>query len=123
MLSADLLKLPELLHERQAAERLGMSADTLRRIRSRGEIAYFKIGGRPKYTEKHILDYLTRNEVPACPKSQTNDNSNSGRTGSANAQIAPNGAEHGSMPTRDRLAEHRSALMILKPQSSRSPNG
>lgn len=115
-MSADILKLPELLPERQAAARLGMSADTLRRIRSRGEIAYFKIGGRPRYTEQHIIDYLQRNEVPACPKNQRSEYSSLANIGSANDQIVPSGAAHGSMPKRDKLAEHQSALMTLRPQ-------
>jgi len=115
-MSADILKLPELLPERQAAARLGMSADTLRRIRSRGEIAYVKIGGRPRYTEQHILDYLQRNEVPACPNIQTNGHLSLASIGSADGLTARSGAEHGSTPKRDRLAEHHSALAILKPQ-------
>ena len=62
--------LPRLIAERDAAALLGVSADTLRRARQRRDIGYIMIGGRPRYTETHLQDYLARREVRPCQGSR-----------------------------------------------------
>ena len=122
--AADRCCSPDLLTERQAADALGVSIDTLRRERKRRRIGYIMIGGRPRYTDRQLAAYISLREVKPC-----DENSNqlapdkSATTGSAGGRIAPCGAERGSTPTLDRRAEHRSALMILQPPASRSRNG
>jgi hypothetical protein len=64
---ADLVELPKLLTEHQAADVLGVSVDTVRRERRRQRIAHTSIGGRIRYIEKHLADYIQSNEVAPCP--------------------------------------------------------
>lgn len=52
--------LPRLLREADAAAQLRISVVTLRRIRSRGEIAHVRIGRKAMYAEQHLLEYLER---------------------------------------------------------------
>ena len=48
--------------EIELAKLWNVSMDTLARIRARGDIGYTRIGGRIRYTEKHIQDYLEAND-------------------------------------------------------------
>src|ERR1700733_2945718 len=95
--------LPRLLSERQAADALGVSIATLRRERKRRHIGYIMIGGRPRYTDRHLAAYISVREVKPC-----DENSNqiapdrSATTVSAGGRIAPCGAERGSTPSLDR---------------------
>jgi len=50
------LRIPRLLTEREAAEALGVSPDTLTRERRRGRVTHTRIGGRIRYTEMHLSD-------------------------------------------------------------------
>lgn len=105
---------PRLMSEKEAAKRLEISPDTLRRLRFRRLIGYYDMG-RPRYTEKNLSDYLSHIEVLPCQ----NESSKLENTGLASGQTALAGAAHGSMPKHDRRAEHHSALMTLKPQKKR----
>jgi excisionase family DNA binding protein len=124
-MSAAVYIVPQLLTEREAATVLGVSVDTLRRERRRRRIGYIMIGGRPRYTPQHLRAYISLREVHPCDESSSDllAQDTSATTGLADGQTAPPGAARGSIPTSDRLAEHRSALMILQPQGSRSRSG
>ena len=52
----------KLLSRLEAAERLGVSHDTLDRLRAEGKIAYIqrKPGGKVQITEEAIAEYLAR---------------------------------------------------------------
>lgn len=55
--------LPDLLTEAEAAERLRISARTLRDMRGRGEIEYVKVGRKRFYTLAQIADFIATNSV------------------------------------------------------------
>ncbi|WP_430539683.1 helix-turn-helix domain-containing protein [Luteimonas terrae] len=57
--------LPRLLSEAEAAAYLEISEITIKRIRARGEIAHVRIGRKTRYTEQHLLEYLTAQSVPS----------------------------------------------------------
>lgn len=61
--------MPKLLTRPQAAERLGISCDTLDRLRAERKIAYIqhKPGGKVWFTEDAIAEYLIRATSPAQP--------------------------------------------------------
>jgi excisionase family DNA binding protein len=120
---AEVVRLPRLLTERQAAAECGVSTDTLRRERRRGRIGFTKVGGRVRYTDQHLSDYLKANEVAPCQGSEPTSSAGSGSGGSAAARTAPSGAARGSTPRPDRHAAHRLALRILRPPGSPSRNG
>ena len=121
-MSADLIAFPSLLTDRQAADRLGVSIDTVRRERRRGRIGFTMIAGRPRYTERHLLDYVAAGEVQPCVSSRAT-NTRLADTGSASAQAVRPGAAHDSISGLDRRAAQASALAILRPQKSRLPGG
>lgn len=50
--------------EEEAAGKLGVSEKTLKRIRGAGLIAYSPVGRKPRYTIKHLSDYLERITQP-----------------------------------------------------------
>lgn len=50
--------LPQLLSEREAAQILRCSTDTLSRERKRDRIGYTRISGRVFYTEEQLAEYL-----------------------------------------------------------------
>jgi hypothetical protein len=115
---------PHLLTEQQAADALGVSIDTLRRERKRRRIGHVMIGRRPRYTHWQLAEYVSIREVKPCDEDSNQlAPDKSATTGSASGGIAPCGAEHGSTPTLDRRAEHRSALMILQKRGPRSRGG
>ena len=60
------IPLPSLRTEQEVAKALGVSVDTIKRERRRGSIGYTKIGGRPRYTDAQIADYIKSKEVPPC---------------------------------------------------------
>ena len=58
----DWLELPDV------AKRLKVSMATMRRIKNAGLIGYFRIGGRIKFTEAQVAEYLaTVQQQPAPP--------------------------------------------------------
>jgi excisionase family DNA binding protein len=98
--------------EREAAARLGVSHDTLLRERRRGRISYTIIGGRVRYTEAHLAEYVETRTVKCRAKDRT-DPEPSPVTGSAGDPTPTNGAGPGSIATLDRLVAHHSASLIL----------
>lgn len=61
--------MPKLLTRSQAAERLGISCDTLDRLRAERKIAYIqhKPGGKVWISEDAIAEYIVRATSPAQP--------------------------------------------------------
>ncbi|NVN30598.1 helix-turn-helix domain-containing protein [Endobacter medicaginis] len=112
-------RLPRLMKEREVAVELGVSIDTVRRLRKRGEIGHTKIGDRLRYTPEHVQAYLAAGEVAPCPRVV----SRSVNTGSTSEPVPTTGAGAGSTETRARHAAHHSALATLRPPRSNSRNG
>ncbi len=115
-------ELPRLFSESEAAEILGISPATLRRIRSRGEIRFTIIGRRPRFTEVMLREYIERETRSPCEKGR-NDLARSVDTGSVSDQTLRSGVGLGSMRERDRRDALALALTILKPQRSNSRDG
>lgn len=100
--------LPSQFTEKEAADRLGVSPITLRRERLDGRIAYLKIRCRVRYTEAHLLDYLTRNEqCPTTPSALEPIFSES-------AQTQPHGVRAAMTPRADKQSEHRLAQQFFR---------
>lgn len=61
--------MPKLLTRLEAAEMLGISHDTLDRLRAEGKIAYIqhKPNGKVWFTEDAIVEYIARATHPAMP--------------------------------------------------------
>lgn len=53
------------LNEKQVAQRLGVSPITVLRLRQRGELSYYRIGGRIVFSVDQINDFLKRAEKKA----------------------------------------------------------
>jgi len=119
---SDLVQLPKLLTEREAAERLLMSVHTLRRERQRGRIGFVLIATRARYRENHLTAYLEARDVKPC-ESEVTVPARLATTGCPSVQTRRSGAAHGSMSQADRQAGHRLALTMLQPPASPSPNG
>ena len=115
-------RLPRLLDEEDVAATLHCSVATVKRERQRGRLGFTRIGrGRIRYTEDQVAEYLQNQREDPCLSNKTDFRS--GNTGSANRAAAQTGAGHGSTAPPDRHSAHRLAQQILKPPSSRSPNG
>jgi hypothetical protein len=119
---ADLVKLPELLSEAEAAGELGVSVATMRRLRQAGGIRYTRVRMRIKYTRPFLIDYLERETQGLC-EGNPNESSKSALTGSANDLTRQTGAEPGSTVSLTKQSAQALALRTLSPQSRRSPNG
>ena len=61
------VNLPELLTEKEAAEKLGLSGLTLRNWRLEGsvEIPHFRLGNRVKYSTEDLSTFLESRKVSA----------------------------------------------------------
>lgn len=57
------VELPPLLTEAEVAEYLGVTELTVYRWRRAGVIGCHMVGKSPRYTEKHVMDYLAAREV------------------------------------------------------------
>lgn len=53
-----------LLDRQQAADFLGMSIHTFKKILSRHEIEVIRLGGRPRFREAALVDWLNRQIEP-----------------------------------------------------------
>lgn len=53
------------LSDREVAIRLNVSPVTVMRLRQRGELAYYRIGGRVAISPEQLAAYLSRSERPA----------------------------------------------------------
>ncbi|WP_420798720.1 helix-turn-helix domain-containing protein [Nitratireductor pacificus] len=106
------------MSEGEAAKALGVSNDTLQRMRKRGDIGYLKVGGRYRYTEQILLEYIESRTVKACAKSESGSEKLPG-TGSLSARVRRDGTRPGSTPLPDKQSAFRSAQRTFgKPRSS-----
>lgn len=107
----NVIALPKLVTETQAAQMLQCSTDTLARARGTGKLRFRRMGngrGRIRYTEADLLDYLNRCEENGW-HGEADGRDSLDPTGSASDQTAINGAALGSRldkPAASRLA-HR----------------
>lgn len=64
--------MPDMLTRKEAAQRLGISEDTLDAERRKGRIAFIqrKKGGKVWFTENAIAEYIARITHPARPEPQ-----------------------------------------------------
>ena len=111
------ITLPKLRTKDYVAERLDCSPCTVDRLRRAGQIGYVRVGGRIRFTDDHIANFITERSVEPCQENNPADQDKSANTGSANGPIAPCGAEPGSIQSLDRHAAHRSAQTILSKPS------
>lgn len=114
----DLLHLPRLLTEAEAADSLGISVFTLARERKAGRIRHRKMRRGVRYTAGDLAAYVESILVPACRDTESVPASKSVATGSASAPTVRSGAGPGSIVSLDRHAAHRLAQQTLKPRSS-----
>ena len=110
---SDILTLPKLFTEKEAAEKLNTSVATIRGERGRGNIAYRRIGGSIKYTEADLIEYLDNGRVP-CKKSTTPDKL--GSIGYRSEKDRTPGAVPGSTSVHDKQSAHRLAQMTFSKQ-------
>lgn len=116
-------ELPKLFSEREFAKYLGVSVDTVRRERCRGNLGYLRIGFRVFYTAEHALDYFNRHEVQPCKRNDPNTPDKSATIGFRREATARPGAEPGSITMIDRHAAHLLAQQTFRRPKSDSPNG
>ena len=110
----DIARLPKLLNEREAAQALGVSTDTMRRLRTKGKISHTRVGHRVRYTDKHLADYINRETVEACQENEQIDSAKLATIGSQSVETARSGVGPGSIPQLDRSDAHRLAQTIFK---------
>ncbi|WP_140986813.1 helix-turn-helix domain-containing protein [Asticcacaulis tiandongensis] len=108
---SNLALFPKLMSEKEASEMLGISVDTIQRIRKRGEIAFRKIGGRYRYTISDLNEYAENQRVEPCQRVQKS--AKSGASGSHNAPAPLSGTSHGSIPALDRQNASQLAQAIF----------
>jgi excisionase family DNA binding protein len=101
----------KLMTEKEAAAILGMSSDTIQRIRKRGEIAFRKIGGRFKYTMSDLAEYLENQRVAPCQRMENSAKLRA--SGYRNAPARPSGTPLGSTPIPDKHDALRLAQTIF----------
>lgn len=108
-------RLPELIPEKDAAIKLGVSIDTMRRLRNAGKIDFRKTGigrGRICYTYQDLNNYIESCKVELCPNKDPDDLA---IFGLAKDRIARTGAKHGM-----KMDKH--AASYLAQQTFRRPN-
>ena len=107
--------------ESEASAILGISVQTLRRIRDRGEIAYLRVSERHiSFFGIHLCEYLlSKVEEVSCRVTQSK-NSNLETSGSVNVKKGQaHGSEHGMMRNQDKLDALASARRILNKPKNR----
>ncbi len=92
-----------------AAEELGLSVATMRRMRARGDITYRQIGSKIKYTLDDLNGYIEG--AKRCGRQDDPDKSEI--IGYHNAQTLKRGASLGSTMLPDRLAANQLAKQIF----------
>jgi excisionase family DNA binding protein len=108
---AQIINLPQLLTEREAASRLGISAATLARLRRARRISHRKIGSQIRYTYEDIAEHLNNGRIPC--RVENLEQAKSPTTGSASAKIPVTGAAPGSIQRLDKHVALASALKTL----------
>jgi len=111
-MSAEVVNIPRLLTEREAAAILDVSLATLRRKVKCGEIGCYEFCRKRKFSEDHLNAYL---ESVECPKKLKN-----GHTEECSSHVVPTaqtGIAAGFMQKPGRPARFPSALATKKKQS------
>ena len=108
------IRLPKLHKEHKAAKALNVSVYTLRRLRKARKIGYTRIGERAHYTDRHLADYIEKENVEPCQDSKTSGLAGSAITGCRSDQTVRSGAGPGSIPQLGRQDAHRLAQTIFK---------
>jgi len=109
---------PEMLFEDEAAAKLRISIDTLRRIRKRGEITSRKISGRWRYTDADLMEYQESQKVESWV-ARNNESAKSPDTGSLGVQSRRTGMRPGTIMTavnEARVAHHLAQTIFGKPK-------
>lgn len=115
---ADVLVLPRLFSEPEAAEKLNVTPFTLARERKAGRISYRKLRRAVRYTDADLQAYVDSILVPTCRDTSASPTaSKSEASGSADAPTATPGAGRGSIVPLDRRAAHLLVQSVLKPRS------
>ena len=96
--------------EKEAADYLGVSVFTLRRIRKRGGIAFHEIGSQFFYTIQQLEAYIASTEITPCQTTV----SKSANTTSSNTQTPPSTKPGGTTHKLDKHAAHHLALKTFK---------
>jgi len=113
------IKLYRRFTESEASDILGLSIQTLRRIRSAGKISYLRVSERHvRFFGFQLCEYLLSNiEEKTCPDTKlTSGHIRSENTGSLNSPVAQHGAGHGSTEPLDKLSALRCAQQTFKKQ-------
>ena len=105
----------DLYDEPELARYLKCSVRHLQDERRRGVLPYFKIGGKARFTESHIEEYLRRTEC--------NGSSNLETIGSAPETGALASIVSLTPPPLDKQSRENSALRRLEKRSKSSPTG
>lgn len=105
----------DLLDEKAAAKRLGVSPFTLARLRKAGEIAFAEIGGRILYPSSAIPAFINAKTVQPC---QSMNDLKSKVSGSPAIPTAPSGKQLGMTETPGKLSAHHLAQKIFKKPKS-----
>jgi hypothetical protein len=93
-----MIELPRKLSEDEAAEAIGVSKFTLRRLRDRGKIRAFRPTPRKCfYLTTDIADFIERSRTP-CPDASSTS-TNAAGTISAGSTDRPIGTSDGTIPT------------------------
>jgi hypothetical protein len=111
----NVLTLPKLYSEREAAATLGVSTDTMQRERARGKMPFRRIGGRIKYTSIDLENYINRAGENQCVSVAA--------TTSPSGQTATPGAVAGSTQTLGKQGMRLSALPTEPKPKCGSPAG
>ncbi len=118
----EFVTLPKLYTLAEVANYLGVSADTIRRECKRNQIGFTRIGGRIKFTEDQVIEYLQSQRVNQCKKkSSTQDRS--ATVGCPNVEGQKTGVEPGTTLNLDRQDAHRLAQMTFGKHNSNLPDG
>ncbi len=111
-MAADVLPLPRLLKEGEAAAYLRVSGWTVMRERRAGRLEGVKVRGQWRYRIDKLAAYLEAQAGTGCPEKKK-PGSSSEPTGSAGGEDRGSGAGHGSTPPADRHVALASARTIF----------
>lgn len=108
-------KLPSLMTEKAVADYLGLTTATVARLRRSGRLGCVMVGGRARYTEAILADYLEKNTRCGSTQDRSAD------TGSAGSQDRPSGTPAGMTPETAASVGSRCARETIARLKSGSP--
>jgi len=108
--------LPDLLSEKDAARRLGLSVEQLRRLRYRGAIGYRQLTGKKvAYTEADLAEYVE--QTRCAPSTAPAD------TGSSSGRTEAPTSSHGGTSSAAATVDAQSAQATLKQRKAKLTHG